>query len=165
MKRLGYLLLTIVCFSLILCSRTSLYTNKASSLIEQQEFLPNTIPGGNYVNGRSINTPYGPGYHVDTIGSDEYDYAFFGYSSTYYYSSISGSILIYGYYQINRATLSSRSDGYHAIWRGPKHRTSVWCNMSVKFTLRIPCHRCQAVGLAPVARDSARSVYLSAIPD
>jgi hypothetical protein len=43
------------------------------------KYKKQTIPEGKLANFYGISTPYGPGYHIDTIGTGQYSYNFFGY--------------------------------------------------------------------------------------
>ena len=44
-------------------------------------YVPQTIANGHYINYRSISNGLGDGYHVDTIGSRDYNYNFLAYTN------------------------------------------------------------------------------------
>jgi hypothetical protein len=62
-------------------------------------YIPVTLPSGKHVNGYSISTPYGDGYHVDTSGSRQYGYTFLAYYPDNVVASPAGEISISGYFR------------------------------------------------------------------
>jgi hypothetical protein len=65
------------------------------------EYIPRTSPGGHYYNFSPINTPYGDGYHIDTSGSLEFGYHFYGYTIKTFLIPLGHSITVSGWIRHN----------------------------------------------------------------
>ncbi|MFW9991006.1 MAG: carboxypeptidase-like regulatory domain-containing protein [Candidatus Odinarchaeota archaeon] len=73
-------------------------------------YIPVTFPT-RYINAHEIETEYGPGYHVDTIGSSNYKYDFLAYIETDVVADSQGNIGFNGYFRQDDTFSSSLQPG------------------------------------------------------
>ncbi|WXG44604.1 MAG: hypothetical protein WED04_11320 [Promethearchaeati archaeon SRVP18_Atabeyarchaeia-1] len=58
-----------------------------------------TFPSGHYYSFYQIQTPYGVGQHIDTVGTSDYNYTFMGCTTANYTVDSSGSIQVTGWFR------------------------------------------------------------------
>jgi hypothetical protein len=86
-------------------------TAEWSQVSFDQPHVPITIAAGNYVNGNEISTAYGPGYHVDTIGSGQHGYNFMAIGPYLAKADVNGEINGSGYFRQYDTLYSSLQPG------------------------------------------------------
>jgi predicted RNA-binding Zn-ribbon protein involved in translation (DUF1610 family) len=63
------------------------------------DWASRTIPYGHYVNFTEISTPYGLGYHVDSIGNSLYAYHFMGCTNKTFIVAPDGTLTVWGWFR------------------------------------------------------------------
>ncbi|MHA2427519.1 MAG: M12 family metallo-peptidase [Candidatus Hermodarchaeia archaeon] len=70
-----------------------------ASVTVYSQFSGRTHPVGKHFNFKHISTTYGEGYHIDSAGSSQWDYRFYGLTGENFTVGAGGSIQISGYFR------------------------------------------------------------------
>jgi hypothetical protein len=80
------------------------------------EYSGRTSPTGRYYRLYGVSTTYGDGYHIDTTGSSQYSYRFYGYTGQTFTVSAGGNIRVNGRFRVDDSFSESQAPGRRMAW-------------------------------------------------